>query len=169
VAAVEARAKTEAANYAKRQIDLEMEKARIGATLNALKEEGEAKAALAAAADQDNNEHMRKPSLFSSTKLSLQRTSEYVNTHFNCQQTEAQNDYLQNMEKKKKQTAYAPQPTHPLHIEVCGISHQTPYHTIPMQRKTHPEPMANHMCQGNIKRHIHHSCSSLSLCTTMLK
>ncbi|KAF3836215.1 hypothetical protein F7725_028773 [Dissostichus mawsoni] len=49
--AAEARAKAEAARtkaaYAKRQVDMEVEKARIDATLNALKEEGEAEAAAA--------------------------------------------------------------------------------------------------------------------------
>lgn len=52
-AAAEARAKAEAARtkaeFAKRQIDMEVEKASIEATLNALKEEGEAEATLAAA------------------------------------------------------------------------------------------------------------------------
>lgn len=95
--AAEARAKAEAARtkaaYAKRQVDMEVEKARIDATLHALKEEGEAEAAsaaanvLEAAVDIAFKEHQKKSSHFSSAQQSMQRTSEYVNAHYNNQQT----------------------------------------------------------------------------------
>ncbi|KAF3840151.1 hypothetical protein F7725_018868 [Dissostichus mawsoni] len=94
--AAEARAKAEAARtkaaYAKRQVDMEVEKARIDATLNALKEEGEAEATsaaanvLEAAVDIEFKEHQNKSSHFSSAQQSMQRTSEYVNAHYNNQQ-----------------------------------------------------------------------------------
>ncbi|KAI4826121.1 hypothetical protein KUCAC02_021768, partial [Chaenocephalus aceratus] len=82
--AAEARAKAEAARtkaaYAKRQVDMEVEKARIDATLNALKEEGEAEAAsaaanvLEAAVDIDFKGHQKKSSHFSLAQQSMQRT-----------------------------------------------------------------------------------------------
>lgn len=101
--AAEAHAKAQAARtkaaHAIHQIDSEVEKACIDvervcidATLNALKEGGEAEAAsaaanvLEAAVDLDVKERLRKSSHFSPAQQSLQRTSEYVNAHFNSQQ-----------------------------------------------------------------------------------
>ncbi|KAL3996892.1 hypothetical protein ACER0C_009548 [Sarotherodon galilaeus] len=87
LAAARARADAEAARaraeYAKRQIDMEVEKARMEAALNALKQEGEAEAALAAArvleaAVLDQAESV-KPS---DVPAAVSRTQEYVETHF---------------------------------------------------------------------------------------
>ncbi|XP_030582792.1 uncharacterized protein LOC115778696 [Archocentrus centrarchus] len=98
-AAAEARAKAEAARtraeFARRQIDMEVERARLDATLNALKEEGEAEAALAAAKvletaavneDSKSEVGITGPPLASA--VSRQRTDEYINTHFGHQQDE---------------------------------------------------------------------------------
>lgn len=98
LAAAKARADAEAAStrveYAKRQIDMEVERARIEmektrlvATMNALKQEGEAKAALAAArvleaAVSDQTELEESPEVPATTAMAASRTQEYVNTHF---------------------------------------------------------------------------------------
>ncbi|KAL7880692.1 hypothetical protein SRHO_G00029460 [Serrasalmus rhombeus] len=69
-----------------------IEKARIEATLNALKEECEAEAAsaeaqvLEAATDVEIHEHCSKVSQCTSHRQSLGRTSEYIQTHFAPQQ-----------------------------------------------------------------------------------
>ncbi|KAL7882933.1 hypothetical protein SRHO_G00005910 [Serrasalmus rhombeus] len=92
-AAAQARPNAEAARtraqYAKRQIDMEVEKARIEATLNALKEEGEAEAALAAAQvwEAAAEEALQptefvNPGILVTTPPSIRRTQEYVNAHF---------------------------------------------------------------------------------------
>lgn len=96
VAAAQARAKAEAARtraaYAKRQIDMQVEKARIEATLNALKEECEAEAASAeaqvfeAAADLEQCDLMSKASRSQLSKQSVQRTGEYIQAHFTTSQ-----------------------------------------------------------------------------------
>lgn len=139
LAVTEARAKAEAARtkaaYAKRQIDIEVEKARIevervriDATLNALKEEGEAEAALAAAnvleaaVDLDVKERIRKSSDFSSAQQSLQRTSEYVNAHFNSQQKYK----LEQTENEEPQAAHASQPICSQHTEARNTSQSPP-------------------------------------------
>ncbi|XP_025754388.1 uncharacterized protein LOC106097728 isoform X2 [Oreochromis niloticus] len=95
-AAARARAEAEAARtraqYAKRQIDMEVEKARIEATLNALKKEGEAEAALAAAhvleaaADEEHDAvDLTEQGVSSKTPPSIRRAQDYVNAHFaNC-------------------------------------------------------------------------------------
>ncbi|XP_077080710.1 uncharacterized protein LOC143733040 [Siphateles boraxobius] len=77
------------AQYAKRQIDMEVEKARIEATLNALKKEGEAEAALAAAhvleAAADEEHHaidLTDQSISPKTPPSIRRARDYVNAHF---------------------------------------------------------------------------------------
>lgn len=102
-AAAQARATAEAARtraqYAKRQIDMEVEKARmdvekarIEATLNALKQEGEAEAALAAAevleAAAKETFHsitLMTPGI-SNTPPSVRRAQEFVDTHFHKEQ-----------------------------------------------------------------------------------
>ncbi|XP_028304259.1 uncharacterized protein LOC114464360 isoform X2 [Gouania willdenowi] len=96
--AAKARADAEAARtraqYAKRQIDMEVEKARIEATLNALKVEGEAEAALAAAqvleAAADEAAHsavdLADISIPVKTPPSMRRAQDFVNTHFNDDQ-----------------------------------------------------------------------------------
>ncbi|XP_025752917.1 uncharacterized protein LOC106097899 isoform X4 [Oreochromis niloticus] len=92
-AAARARAEAEAARtraqYAKRQIDMEVEKARIEATLNALKKEGEAEAALAAAhvleaaADEEHDAvDLTEQGVSSKTPPSIRRAQDYVNAHF---------------------------------------------------------------------------------------
>ncbi|RXN13488.1 hypothetical protein ROHU_009677 [Labeo rohita] len=92
-AATRARADAEAAltraQYAKRQIDIEVEKARIEATLNALKKEGEAEAALAAAhvleAAADEEHHaidLTEQGISPRTPPSIRRARDYVNAHF---------------------------------------------------------------------------------------
>ncbi|XP_073763460.1 uncharacterized protein [Danio rerio] len=90
LAAAQARANAEAARaraeYAKRQIDMEVEKARMEAKLNALKQEGEAEAALAAArvleaAVLEQPEFVEPPNL-PATATSVSRTEEYVKSHF---------------------------------------------------------------------------------------
>ncbi|TKS65471.1 hypothetical protein D9C73_028149 [Collichthys lucidus] len=91
LAAAKARADAEAAStraeYAKRQIDMEVERARLVATMNALKQEGEAKAALAAARvleaavlDQTGSEE--PPEVPATIVMAARRTQEYVSTHF---------------------------------------------------------------------------------------
>lgn len=87
LAAARARADAEAARaraeYAKLQIDMEVEKARMEAALNALKQEGEAEAALAAArvleaAVLDQAESVKPPDI----PAAVSHTQEYVDTHF---------------------------------------------------------------------------------------
>lgn len=92
-AAARAQAEAEAARtraqYAKRQIDMEVEKARIKATLNALKKEGEAEAVLAAAhvleAAADEEHHaidLTEQGISPKTPPSIRRAQDYVNDHF---------------------------------------------------------------------------------------
>ncbi|XP_056867534.1 uncharacterized protein LOC130513013 [Takifugu flavidus] len=98
MAAAKARANAEAAStraeYGKRQIDMEverarieMEKTRLAAMINALMQEGEAKAALAAArvfeaAVLDQTESDESPEVPATIATAASRTQEYVNTHF---------------------------------------------------------------------------------------
>ncbi|KAK0140410.1 hypothetical protein N1851_022619 [Merluccius polli] len=98
LAAAKARANAEAAStraeYAKCQIDMQVEKARIEmektrlvATMNALKQEGEAEAALAAArvleaALVDQAEFVERPDVPATIAMDDSRTQEYVKTHF---------------------------------------------------------------------------------------
>ncbi|XP_051803959.1 uncharacterized protein LOC127533925 isoform X1 [Acanthochromis polyacanthus] len=128
--AIEARAKAEAARikaqYAKRQIEMEVEKARMDATLNALKEEGEAEAALAAAevseaaADLDE-ENEKELSCFSSARDKLQRTKEYVNAHFIDKQENITGQ--QDNTNEEKQTVQATQLSQPQSTEVLQPAH----------------------------------------------
>lgn len=96
-AAAQARATAEAARtraqYAQRQIDIEVEKARIDATLNALKKEGEAKAALAAAEVLEAaaeevlpSSKLVTPGIPVTTPPSTRRAQEFVDTHFSSGQ-----------------------------------------------------------------------------------
>ncbi|XP_063749732.1 uncharacterized protein LOC134871071 [Eleginops maclovinus] len=92
MAAVRARAVAEAARakaeFAKRQIDMEVEKARIEARLNALKQEGEAEAALAAArvleaaAEGPDDRELTTPAIPVTTHDPVKRVAEYIKTHF---------------------------------------------------------------------------------------
>lgn len=65
---------------------IEMEKTRLVATMNTLKQEGEAKAALAAkvleAAFLDQTEFVEPPEVPATLGMAASRTQEYVNTHF---------------------------------------------------------------------------------------
>lgn len=66
---------------------IEMEKTRLGATMNDLKQEGEAKAMLAAAkvleaAFLDQTEFVEPPEVPATMGMATTRTQEYVNTHF---------------------------------------------------------------------------------------
>ncbi|XP_028972283.2 uncharacterized protein LOC114829937 [Esox lucius] len=92
-AAARARADAEAARtrarYAKRQIDMEVENARIEATLKALKKEGEAEAALAAAhvleAAADEEHHaidLTEQGISPKMPPSIRRAQDYVKAHF---------------------------------------------------------------------------------------
>ncbi|XP_077379067.1 uncharacterized protein LOC144019709 [Festucalex cinctus] len=96
-AAAQARAIAEAAltraRYAQRRIDVEVEKARIEATLDALKQEGEAEAALAAAevleAAAEEALHptnLVSPGIPGTTPPSIRRAQEFVDTHFQKEQ-----------------------------------------------------------------------------------
>ncbi|XP_077367334.1 uncharacterized protein LOC144010755 [Festucalex cinctus] len=96
-AAAQARAIAEAAltraRYAQRRIDMEVEKARIEATLDALKQEGEAEAALAAAevleAAAEEALHptnLVSPGIPGTTPPSIRRAQEFVDTHFQKEQ-----------------------------------------------------------------------------------
>ncbi|KAK0144243.1 hypothetical protein N1851_017385 [Merluccius polli] len=90
--AAQARAAAEAARtkaeFARRQIDIEVEKARIEARLNALKQEGEAEAALAAArvleaaAEGFDDRELTTPAIPATTPEPVKRTEEYIKTHF---------------------------------------------------------------------------------------
>ncbi|XP_057705631.1 uncharacterized protein LOC130923721 [Corythoichthys intestinalis] len=109
-AAAQARADAEAAyaraRYAKRQIDMEVEKARIEATLHALKTEGEAEAALAAAkvweATFEEEERAKvdlsEQGVFSKTPPSIRRAQEYVHAHFDDQRVQADGTQTPNTE-----------------------------------------------------------------------
>ncbi|XP_057700851.1 uncharacterized protein LOC130921225 [Corythoichthys intestinalis] len=109
-AAAQARADAEAAyvraRYAKRQIDMEVEKARIEATLHALKTEGEAEAALAAAkvweATFEEEERAKvdlsEQGVFSKTPPSIRRAQEYVHAHFDDQRVQADGTQTPNNE-----------------------------------------------------------------------
>ncbi|KAL6487712.1 hypothetical protein MHYP_G00043380 [Metynnis hypsauchen] len=125
IAAARARAKAEAARlraeYAKREIDMKVEKAqidanasiekaRIEATLSALKEECEAEAAsaeakvLEAATDVEIDGHRNEGSQHTSHQA-LGRTSEYIQTHFSPQR----NHQLTQPNTVKLETGEAPQ------------------------------------------------------------
>ncbi|XP_073714235.1 uncharacterized protein [Misgurnus anguillicaudatus] len=92
IAAAQARAKAEGARkratFAKREIEMQVEKARIEATLNALKEECEAEAAsaeaevLEALVKAEESESERKGSHVPSIHRSINRTEEYIQNHF---------------------------------------------------------------------------------------
>lgn len=107
--AAEARAKAEAARkraeYAKLKIDMEVERTRIDATLNALKEEGEAEAALAAAKVLEaaaENESSKADTAIGpplSPAVSKQRTDDYTDAHFSHQEDD---------KVDKGKTVYAP-------------------------------------------------------------
>ncbi|XP_034060527.1 uncharacterized protein LOC117538732 [Gymnodraco acuticeps] len=136
--AAEARAKAEAARtkaaYAKRQVDMEVEKARIDATLHALKEEGEAEAAsaaanvLEAAVDIEFKEHQNKSSHFSLAQQSMQRTSEYVNAHYNNQENYEMGHQTNHEEQ---QAALSSLQAYPQHTEAPNII-QSPSHQAPL-------------------------------------
>ncbi len=95
-AAAEARAKAEAAHtkaeFAKRQIDMEAEKARIEATLNALKEEGEAEAALAAARVLESAAICSNDGTEKGSSVAAERTNEFIRTHFSQNQSGKEDD-----------------------------------------------------------------------------
>lgn len=103
-AAAEARAKAEAARtraeFAKRQIDMEIEKARIEATLNALKEEGEAEAALAAARVLESAAVCSNYESERGSSVAMERTDEYIRRHFSLNQNEKKEDDQASAEHK---------------------------------------------------------------------
>ena len=127
LAATQARANAEAARaraeYAKRQIDMEVEKTRIEATLNALKEEGEAEAALAAAkvleaVVLDKPESVKRLSVRASMATAVSRTEEYVRTHFH------NNPHMKDETKHKEERCDNIEPNMPE-----GAAHSCEYHT----------------------------------------
>ncbi|ROL42278.1 hypothetical protein DPX16_18200 [Anabarilius grahami] len=103
-AAAEARAKAEAARtraeFAKRQIDMEIEKARIEATLNALKEEGEAEAALAAARVLKTAAVCSNYETERGSSVAVEHTDEYIRMHFSLNQNEKKVDDQASAEHK---------------------------------------------------------------------
>lgn len=175
-AAAKARAKAEAARtraaYAKRQIDMQVEKARIEATLNALKEECEAEAASAeaqvfeAAADLDNCDLGSKASHAQATKQSLQRTGEFIQAHFSSGQSYA----LAQNEKETQAAASVPQHRHLPDIKVHCVSRDTqqPYPSACSaeglhpgnQRKNRPDPLPFNTDRDVPSMHTHRCTDS---------
>lgn len=88
-AAAEARAEAACtrAEFAKRQIDMEIEKARTEVTLNALKEEGEAEAALTATRVLESAAICSNDEIERGSSLATERTEEYIRTHFSQNQS----------------------------------------------------------------------------------
>ncbi|XP_028328031.1 uncharacterized protein LOC114478897 isoform X2 [Gouania willdenowi] len=147
--AAKARADAEAARtraqYAKRQIDMEVEKARIEATLNALKVEGEAEAALAAAqvleAAADEAAHsavdLADISIPVKTPPSMRRAQDFVNTHFNDDQ-----GLLEEGEKNETRPVSHQNDTHKRYKDT-GQPRYPEYHTragTSSQRRPLPTP-----------------------------
>lgn len=138
VAAAQAHAKAEAActqaSYAKREIDMQVEKAHIEATLNALKEEYEAEAASAqaqvfeTAVGLEDYNLVNKASRAQSQKQSIQRIGEYIQAQF----TSSQNHTSTHVDEGTEVTLIM-QPRHLPNIQDHCVSHNITSHHITLK------------------------------------